>query len=285
MLARYENRCYPDGTVAWVGEYRNLHNISHWHSDAELIECMSGTAVISIGSQTYNLSRGMCAFVYSAQIHHIESTEDAVLLVGIFKLELMRSIADKHMISYPVFEDRCGIARKLYEIKEELHDKQKFYVAEVNAVATEVLISIFRHESICEVQADDSAIMQKYKRLLGKIEEEYDTITFEQAADYMHMSEAYFSRMFHKISGMTFSQYLNCIRISKSITNLRSGKYTISEVFVMSGFNTLRNFNRVFKDITGYSPRDLPADYSMNLRTDNPADQMFDPTLGNSVLL
>ena len=82
MLARYENRCYPDGTVAWVGEYRNLHNISHWHSDAELIECMSGTAVISIGSQTYNLSRGMCAFVYSAQIHHIESTEDAVLLVG-----------------------------------------------------------------------------------------------------------------------------------------------------------------------------------------------------------
>ena len=50
----------------------------------------------------------------------------------------------------------------------------------MNAVATEVLISIFRHESICEVQADDSAIMQKYKRLLGKIEEEYDTITFEQ---------------------------------------------------------------------------------------------------------
>ncbi|MDD6680432.1 MAG: hypothetical protein PUE53_04350, partial [Galactobacillus timonensis] len=68
-------------------------------------------------------------------------------------------------------------------------------------------------------------------------------------------------------------------------TLLRSGNYTVSEVFFKSGFNTMRNFNRVFHEITGYSPRELPADYFMNLRTDNPAGKSFDPTLDTSVLL
>lgn len=284
MLARYENRGYPDGTMVWVGEYRNLHNIPHWHSDTELITCESGTAEITIESQVYHLKKGMCAFVYSALIHHIESSEDAVLLVGIFKLELTRTIVDLNMLANPVFTDTCGIAGRLREIREETKNKNLFYVAMVNAAATELLITIYRNQKICDAVDVDSALMKKYKQLLGRIEVEYDTITFEQAAGYMNMSTSYFSRSFHRISGMTFSQYLNYIRVSKSIALLRSGNYTVSEVFFKSGFNTMRNFNRVFQEITGYSPRELPADYFMNLRTDNPAGKSFDPTLDTSVL-
>lgn len=45
---------------------------------------------------------------------------------------------------------------------------------------------------------------------------------------------------------------------------LRSGEKTsITDVSVRCGFNTIRNFNRAFRDITGYSPRTLPEDYEL----------------------
>ena len=31
MLAKFEKRAYAGSERVWVGKYRNLHNIAHWH--------------------------------------------------------------------------------------------------------------------------------------------------------------------------------------------------------------------------------------------------------------
>ena len=99
------------------------------------------------------------------------------------------------------------------------------------------------------------------------------------------MSDAYFSRFFKKISGMTFSQYLNHIRVNKAIDLIRSGEQSMTEISRLCGFDTIRNFNRVFRQITGYSPRELPDGYTLNLRSNSNNNQQFDPTITTSVLM
>lgn len=37
MLAKFEKRAYAGNEHVWVGKYRNLHNISHWHMEHELL--------------------------------------------------------------------------------------------------------------------------------------------------------------------------------------------------------------------------------------------------------
>ena len=90
------------------------------------------------------------------------------------------------------------------------------------------------------------------KNLLYDIDENVENYSFEKAVSYMHMSDAYFSRFFKKISGMTFSQYLNHIRVNKAIDLIRSGEQSMTEISRLCGFDTIRNFNRVFRQITGY---------------------------------
>ena len=42
MLAKFEKRAYVGSEKVWVGKYRNLQNISHWHMEHEMIVCMEG---------------------------------------------------------------------------------------------------------------------------------------------------------------------------------------------------------------------------------------------------
>ena len=100
------------------------------------------------------------------------------------------------------------------------------------------------------------------------------------------MAPAYFSRYFKKMSGLTFSQYLNVLRVEKAIELLTGQEQlTMTDVMSRCGFNTLRNFNRVFKEITGFAPTRLPADYALYRRSLGAAASGFDPTLASSIPL
>lgn len=102
----------------------------------------------------------------------------------------------------------------------------------------------------------------------------------------MNMSDAYFSRFFKKVSGMTFSQYLNIVRVGRAIDILAvSPDITMASLMTECGFNTLRNFNRVFKSVTGYSPSTLPREYSLDYRSLSTYEDAFDPTMDSSILL
>ena len=110
--------------------------------------------------------------------------------------------------------------------------------------------------------------------------------TFEEAADFMHMSPAYFSRYFKKMTGLTFSSYLNVLRVDRAVELLAGGEdITMADLMARCGFNTLRNFNRVFKAVTGYAPTSLPAGFSLDRRVLLSQGSTFDPTLDTSVVL
>lgn len=61
---------------------------------------------------------------------------------------------------------------------------------------------------------------------------------------------------------MTFSQYLNRVKVEEAVRLLRENKgLPVTEIAFRCGFNTIRNFNRIFKEVTGCTPRSLPKTY------------------------
>lgn len=53
----------------------------------------------------------------------------------------------------------------------------------------------------------------------------------------------------------------------------------ITQISLDCGFDTIRNFNRVFKNHTGYAPKDMPPDYTFVYKGSPGNDSGFDPTL------
>ena len=60
------------------------------------------------------------------------------------------------------------------------------------------------------------------------------------------MEKTYFSSFFHSKVGITFSNWLQYLRVAQAVKLLETGDYSITEVAFQVGFNDLRTFERTF---------------------------------------
>lgn len=286
MLAKFEKRAYAGNEHVWVGKYRNLHNISHWHMEHELIACREGSAQVMLDDTMFNITQQQCIFCHSGCVHYISARPDSLLLVCLFNEKMYDPITSPFALENPVFEDRYGILPKLSEIRHELQNQPIFFECRTEAMIGEILVDVFRGEPLRRAQWQFSDVITRYKQLLNHIDLEYEHITYQNAVQFMNMSDAYFSRYFKRQAGMTFSQYLNVVRIEKAVQLLDSAPtMKITDVMLRCGFNTIRSFNRVFREVTGFTPTTLPPGYVLNTRSVPTIQGSFDPTLSDAELL
>lgn len=112
-------------------------------------------------------------------------------------------------------------------------------------------VSYSEHEGI-RLDAIFNYIMQQYDR----------PITLEDVARQAHMTPQAFCRYFKKHTLHTFVSFLNKVRINEACKKLTDGEYdSIATVAYNCGFNSITNFNRVFKSITGKSPSEYIGSY------------------------
>ena len=286
MLAKFEKRAYAGNEHVWVGKYRNLHNISYWHMEHELIACREGSAQVMLDDTMFNITQQQCIFCHSGRVHYISASPDSLLLVCLFNEKMYDPITSPFALENPVFEDRYGILPKLSEIRQELQNQPIFFECRTEAMIGEILVDIFRGEPLRKAQWQFSDVITRYKQLLNYIDLEYEHITYQNAVQFMNMSDAYFSRYFKRQAGMTFSQYLNVVRIEKAVQLLDSAPtMKITDVMLRCGFNTIRSFHRVFRAVTGFTPTTLPPGYVLNTRSVPTIQGSFDPTLSDAELL
>ncbi len=70
------------------------------------------------------------------------------------------------------------------------------------------------------------------------------------------VSKDYFSRIFHSITGMNYTKWLNTVRLEKATELLTDPDLSLTEVAMHSGFQSISSFNRVFREDKGMSPRE-----------------------------
>lgn len=87
-------------------------------------------------------------------------------------------------------------------------------------------------------------------------------ITLEDAAKQAHMTPQAFCRFFKKHTLHTFVSFLNEVRINEACKKLTDGAFdNIATVAYTCGFNSITNFNRVFKTVTTQSPSEYMTSY------------------------
>lgn len=288
MLANFEKRNYEGKERVWTGRYRNLHNLPHWHLESELIYIEQGTITVSNNHQKYRLVSGDAVFLGSGEVHYIKSEEDSVVEMALFDSAIIQDLLGRYQLRQAKLAHPYDISECLEGIRRELEERRPFFELQCCESIASLMIRIFRGEVLTEkTGAGEGSSISHYKRLLDEIENKYSYITFSDAAAFMGLSEPYFSKFFRKISGMTFSQYLNSVKLKHAVELLQDQKsdLSITEISARCGFDTIRHFNRVFKNMTGMSPRQLPLNYVLDDRPIRTIQDAFNPTLQNSELL
>ena len=109
-------------------------------------------------------------------------------------------------------------------------------------------------------------MLEDFQDLLDHIDEHYsEDLTLEMAAEMLHFSPSHFSKTFKKLMGMNYVTYVNMVRIEHAVQLLSGSKHRMTDIALECGFSNIRSFNRVFKEITGYTPSTFTAQVDPDL--------------------
>jgi len=86
-----------------------------------------------------------------------------------------------------------------------------------------------------------------------------DELSLTKVAKAVKISPNYLSEKFKKVTGINFVDYVARARIEKSRVLLQDVDLRISEIAFAVGFQSLSQFNRVFKKLTRKSPTEFRA--------------------------
>lgn len=112
-------------------------------------------------------------------------------------------------------------------------------------------------EMICTMEASQrytggSSIV---KKACQYIDENYiNKITLKTVADDLFTNPSYFSTLFKKEMGISFTDYLNDIRIKRAQDLLLSTNLSLTDISSRSGFDCQSYFTKVFKKKNGITP-------------------------------
>ena len=108
-------------------------------------------------------------------------------------------------------------------------------------------------------------VASESKRILkvkNFIDEHYkEEMSLEQLAGLVGMTSTAFSRYFRQSTGKNLSEYIIDIRLGHASRILIDTADSISEICWRTGFNTLSNFNRLFRKRKGCSPTEFRRKY------------------------
>ena len=100
----------------------------------------------------------------------------------------------------------------------------------------------------------DLKVEQRIKQVHYFVAEHFARkIDLAELASLTHLSTAAFCRFFKKMSGLTFTEFLNRYRIQQAKLLLLQG-FSVTDTCFQSGFESLSYFNKAFKKIAGMNP-------------------------------
>ena len=129
--------------------------------------------------------------------------------------------------------------------------KQHESIVRLLSIFAQHLASLSNQLMVQEESAESPAIARAREYIERNHDEE---MSLEAVAGTVNMSAFYFCKMFKKATGMTFTDYLARVRVEKVKNLLLNPHKRISEAAFEAGFQSLSQFNRVFRKIAGEAP-------------------------------
>ena len=247
----------------------------HCHSEIEIVHVNEESIILALNEEEYLLKKGDILIIGSNKIHsykevHCDNIIDMILF-NYSILEELNKDFDSFRNLLPILQNNHLIkAENNPKMHKELEKQIKTLVKEFNnkdigykyvimARLYEFVTILLRALPKANYTVEEIKKLQKKTELLTKVNEYIhkhymNEITLNQIAEEVNYSTFYFTRVFKEYTGVGFKKYLIYYRLNKAREFLLEENKTIVNVAYESGFNSIKTFNRVFKDYIGCNP-------------------------------
>lgn len=253
----------------------------HYHKEVELLYITEGHATLTINHRIYAIQKDDFVIIPANYLHMvIGDTEhpfrfiacvfhpDFIASFGndIVQQKYNHAIINWNFTHSPVIHNDRILKKQAVSILHEWKTKEEGYELKIKIHILTVFSYLY---SLVSYTRSESSELSDYKvnmlkSLIRYIQNNYASpITLSTAADYFSISKGHLSRFFKQMTNVSFTEYLNCYRITKSAELLANTDLPVSTISENTGFDSFSFFDRTFVRYMHETPHNYRHTHSL----------------------
>ncbi len=254
MLFFYENK---GSNTIYADVREKLGCAAHLHGHLEIVFMKEGSVELNVEGKDYILRENEALIIFPNQLHSYKDIAKSRSTLLIFAPELLQPDYKKQFTGFvpetPVCEQKYHLAEPYLE---ELLRYNNVNTPEAKGIVHGLLLvlcgKILKKLTLTEIRPVD---LSCFKSVLAYCNENFSkNLSLQSVADELHINKYYICHLLKNHLNMSFTEYINNLRINEACGLLKNGGHSITETALSSGFSSIRTFNRNFKNIVGVTP-------------------------------
>ena len=244
----------------------------HTHDFMEFVYILGGKSLHKVNGVEYPMDRGDLLIVNYDEVHSFSTTPETLYYNILIKPTVIDKNLEKCRDLFLLFEagpfqsfkslvngscrcihfspeERDCFEYMLRLLEGELDRLDVGYELTVQAGVNFLLTMIFR-----KMRKNLPEHPNQFKEILTYIDGHCaETLSATDLAKICHYTPPYFSRIFRKYTGLTFSEYVKRLRIGKACARIREGRGGPG-LYTQVGYTNKTTFYKHFRQVTGMTP-------------------------------
>lgn len=232
------------------------YTLAHLHETFEMTYVKTGELKIYVDGKLYEMHHGDFVLMFPNQVHNYfceyhPENEFYTINISAEAVGKYYSNFQNKVPTTAVCTPENSALGELIEVAHKIRlEGTTGYV--VDALVTAIFGKLLEYYTL----VPNTVPHDRISRILIYCNEHYkeDDITGEKISKELHISRPHISNIFNKKLGITLRDYINSLRITDAVNAINSEHISIAQAALLSGFSTIRTFNRAFKNIYGVTP-------------------------------
>ncbi|MBQ8164221.1 MAG: helix-turn-helix transcriptional regulator [Clostridia bacterium] len=235
---------------------KSIDFAAHIHEDIELVYVKKGRSIAYCDGKKYILNENSFFLAFPNQVHRYMHSLPGEYILLVIKPSLLLGYGDIFIDGQAVsavhdFEENTD-DNIIYLYETALYEYERDGLSTViEAYLTALFGKLLKYYYVEKSQVSHDTVLQ----ILQYCAQHYkENITINDIAEELHVSRSCVSHIFSNRIAINFCEYINSLRLADARKFLKNKNYSITEVAEMSGFSTIRTFNRAFFKQFNMSP-------------------------------
>lgn len=247
----------------------------HWHEAIEIVYSLEDNLNVGVNNEIYTLNSKDILLISGGDVHYFvqqpTKVKRIILFIETSYFEIFTSTMKNKRFTRLMtpYSDitkaskghnlHSALETNILEIYSEYCTLSPGYKLALTARLSDILVLIMRYAPV-EVystykKSRQLSRLERLNQVFDFVDKNFDrNISLQEIAAIANYSPYHFTRFFKETTGMTFNQYISNYRVAKASEALVLTDELITDVAYRAGFESIKTFNRVFKQIKGVSP-------------------------------
>ncbi|MAT41738.1 MAG: hypothetical protein CL609_05310 [Anaerolineaceae bacterium] len=242
----------------------------HWLEYYEIAIILAGKCIHAVNGKQYPIEQGTLFLLTPADFHTLIIPTGSQITImgamfdeGAFDDQLRQWIfSDPHDFNIKLLNHELEIVKNAFQVMVNENQKHNLGSFRLTKNALEQVLIYFARVNKKQIeQSQDRKYSQSipsnsmHNALMYIHHHFRQPLNLKLVASQANLSSNYFSERFHEITGLTFQQHVQNLRLRFAAGLLAASNLPVVDVMMASGFNDPSHFGRTFKKQYQLTPR------------------------------